>query len=568
MSKRQHNNFFHSARFVGIVLVLAVLLLVLIARMVYLTVIDRSFLAKQGDIRAIHYVNIPAYRGMIVDRNNNPLAISVPVDSIWINPKIFPDEQKLIFQLAGLLKINPATISKLLMANKNKQFVYLKRNVPLDLAKQVQMLAIPGVYFEASYQRFYSQANILAPVLGFTGVDNQGQEGLELKYNNQLKGTVGREKVIRDRHGHTVAILDVEKKPESGKNLVLSIDQRIQYLTYRVLKETVNKFKADYGSIVVLDPRNGEILAMANFPSFNPNDRRGKETSNYRNRAVTDMFEPGSTMKTFSIASALASGNYTPDSIVDTGNGSYKIGPNTIHDDSDNGVIDVTKILQVSSNIGAAKLTLSLPPENLLNLYHQVGFGQKTALAFPGEAPGYVPPDHQHWRPIDLATLAFGYGVMTTTLQLADAYAVIADDGLRCPVTLLKRDQSPECKRVMNAKTATAMKTMLASVLQPGGTGTLANIPDYTVVGKTGTAYIAKADGKGYDRKSYTSSFVGIAPASNPRLVVAVVIRRPHGQHFGALVAAPAFAKIMLGALQILNIPPDKMPSKSNKVSS
>jgi cell division protein FtsI (penicillin-binding protein 3) len=566
--QQNQNPFFRSTRFWVIVAFLAIIALALVARMVYLTIIERSFLLNQGNAREIRTISIPAYRGMILDRNGHSLAMSVPVDSIWLNPQDFPNDPQTTFQLAQVLNLSPLTIHQLIAKNKKRYFVYLKRNVPPSVAQQVQTMAIPGVYFDQGYKRYYPQGETTAQLLGFNNVDDQGIEGLELEYNQQLEGIPGQEKVIKDRLGHVVAVLGVSKIEKPGKNVYLSIDQRIQYLAYRTVKETVEKFHAQTGSVVVLNPRNGEIVAMANYPSFDPNHRIEKETSAYRNRAVTDMFEPGSTMKAFSIASALDSGKYTPDSEVDTGKGVYRIGRNIIHDDSNNGVITVTKVLQVSSNIGAAKLTLSLPPEQLLSLYKRLGFGERTMSGFPGESPGYVPPNRAKWRPIDLATLAFGYGLAVTALQLTHAYAVIADDGLRCPVTFLKRQQAPACPRVMDKKVTDEMQAMLATVVQPGGTGTRARIPDYQVIGKTGTAYIAKKDGRGYDKSNYTSSFVGIAPASHPRLVVAVIIRKPQGQHFGAIVAAPAFAKIILGALRIMNVPPDKLANSKKTTST
>lgn len=550
---------FYATRFWLLAGFLLLLTLVLIARMAYLTIFERSFLQQQGNVRAIRVVSIPADRGMITDRNGQPLAISVPVDSVWINPQDFPNTAQNRRQLGAILNIPPQTIVKLLQKNKKRSFVYLKRNVAVAITQKVQALALAGVYFEQSYQRYYPQANMTAHVIGFTNVDNRGQEGLELKYNKWLQGVLGKERVIKDRLGNTVAILDTIRAAKPGKSLRLSIDQRIQYVAYRVLQQTVQKFKAESGSVVVMNPRNGEVLAMVNLPSYDPNHRRGREVSRYRNRAVTDVFEPGSVMKAFSIASALDSGKYTPTSKVDTGNGQFKVSGHIIHDDSDNGVIDVTQVLQVSSNIGAAKLTLSLPPQQLISLLERMGFGQVTNSGFPGEAAGYVPDDRANWRPIDLATLAFGYGLTVTTLQLAHAYSIIANNGLSCPTSLLLRSKVPHCSRVMTQKIATEMRTMLHTVVIPPGTGTRARTKNYTVAGKTGTAYIAQAGGKGYEGdKNYTSSFVGMAPLSMPRLVIAVVIRKPQGQHFGALVAAPAFSKIMSSSLRILNVPPDK----------
>ncbi|MCP4473748.1 MAG: penicillin-binding protein 2 [Gammaproteobacteria bacterium] len=534
------------------------LVALLIGRIVYLTVIDRQFLLKQGNARVIRTVSIPAHRGMILDRLGKPLAVTMAVYNIWVDPHDFSAKPQQIAQLANLLEMGPTEITKLINSNKKRQFLYLKRNLSLEKGKSVAALAIDGLYLQDAYRRYYPQGEMSAHVIGFTNIDNKGQEGLELRYNRWLTGVPGRERVIKDRKGHVVAILNHEQPAQPGHDLHLTLDKRLQYLAFTTLQQTVDKYKAESGSAVVLDPRNGQVLAMVNLPSYDPNNRQNTKVSSYRNRAVTDAFEPGSTMKTFSIASALASGRYTPDSEIDTGNGSYRIGKHTIHDDSKNGVISVTQILQKSSNIGAAKLTLSLPPAQLVNLFREVGFGRPTASGFPGEVAGYVPPAHQRWRSIELATLSFGYALTVTTLQLSQAYAIIANQGIACPITFIKPAKTAQCHRVMKAALANEMLTMLQSVIQKGGTGTRARLPDYTLAGKTGTAYIAKAHGGGYDKSQYMSSFVSIAPVTTPRLVVAVVIRKPQGQHFGAIVSAPAAGKIMERALHILGVAVDK----------
>ncbi len=558
--KDNNNIQFFPVRFRLVIIGLIILVCLLIARMVYLTVFERGFLLSQGDARSMRVINVPAYRGMIVDRNGEPLAISTPVNSVWINPQDFPTAYKKVYRISRLLGISVKRIYLLLKRHAKQEFVYLKRSIDPNLAQAVQKLSIPGVYLEREYKRYYPTSEVAAHVVGFTNIDDQGQEGLELVYNNWLQGIPGKEKVLKDRYRHVVAVLADISNAKSGHNLKLSLDSRIQFLAYRTLKQTVKKFHAESGSVVVLNPKTGEILAMVNQPSYNPNNRPTKDYGQFRNRAVTDTFEPGSTMKAFSIASALDSGKYQANTKIDTNPGWFMVGHNEVTDSPINhGIITVTQALQKSSNVAVAKMTLSLPPEHLINLLRRVGFGERTRSGFPGESSGYL-IDHDVWRPFVLATLAFGYGVSVTPLQLTQAYSLIANDGLQCPATFLKQNKPPVCQRIIDKKVANDMLHMLEAVVQ-GGTGTRARIKGYRVAGKTGTAYIAGK--KGYNKKRsmarYTSSFVGIAPVSNPQLVVSVIIRDPKGQHYGAIVAAPAFEKIMGGALRALNIAPDRM---------
>jgi len=554
--KNQQEIPFYKKRYFSVFIILLVLVIALIARMVYLTVDDQRFLLGQGNARSLRIVNIPAYRGMILDRNSDPLAVSTPVDSVWVNPQDFPDTIDNLQQLGHLLSISPNVIQRIINHNAKREFMYLKREVNPALAKQVQALAIPGVYLEQAYQRFYPMGEAAAHVIGFTNIDGLGEEGLELAYNNWLTGAPGQERVVKDRYKHIVAILSKVRDAKPGNDLTLSIDSRIQFLAYRVLKATVEKFHAESGSVVVLNPKTGEILAMVNQPSYNPNQQLDRDYGQYRNRAVTDMFEPGSTMKAFSVTSAIDSGKYKPTTLVNTSPGWFKVGRNVVRDETLNhGMIDVTQILQKSSNVGVAKMTLSLAPEHFIDLLQRVGFGERTMSGFPGESTGIL-PIHVTWRPFELATLAFGYGISVTPLQLAHAYGVIADHGLKCPVSFIKQDNQPSCKRVMKEKDANEILTMLQSVLGAEGTGFRANISGYNVAGKTGTAKIAGPNG--YYKDRHVGSFVGIAPVSDPQLVVAVVVRDPKHYYYGAVVAAPAFQAIMSGALRILNIPPDK----------
>lgn len=550
---------FIARRFWLILCGLLLLIGIITARMVYLTVFDRSFLQRQGNMRILRTIDIPAYRGMITDRNGVPLAISTPVDSVWANPKDFTTSTKNTRQLSHLLNVPLSHIKHIIRHNKHREFVYLKRGVNPQVAQAVAELALSGVYLEREYKRYYPQSETASQVVGFTNIDDQGQEGLELAYNSWLAGTPGKEQALKDLYGHVVAVLNDTKSAKSGHDLILSLDNRIQYAAYRYLKDTVTKYHAKSGSVVVLNPKTGEIFAMANMPSFNPNRRPAHDYGQFRNRAVTDMFEPGSTMKAFSIASALDSGKYTDETIINTNPGRLKVGKNIVHDDEwvNHGKLTVAQVLQKSSNIGVTKMTLSLPPAHFMDLLRRVGFGERTSSNFPGESPGAL-AYHDTWQPFVLATLAFGYGISVTPLQLAQAYGIIANDGLQCPITFLKHDAPPQCTRVMGAKVANSMLKMLELVVQKGGTGFRAKINGYHIAGKTGTANIAGLHG--YNKHHHVASFVGIAPATDPKLVVAVIIRDPRNiqdKYYGGTVAAPAFAKIMGESLRILNITPD-----------
>ncbi|KPJ67337.1 MAG: cell division protein [Coxiella sp. DG_40] len=541
-------------RFYFLIIILVLCLAALIWRMFDLSIYQHSFLQQQSDVRTVRIVGIPAHRGMITDRNGTPLAVSTPVDAIWINPQIFIATPKQLRELSKLLHISHHSLQSRINPKSGHYFVYLKRHITPKLSNQVRALNISGLFFQREYRRYYPEAEVTAHILGFTDVDDQGQEGLELAYNSWLRGVPGKREVLKDRLGHVVAVMNTLRDPQPGHDLALSIDRRIQYLAYLELKETVQKYHADSGSAVVSNVKTGEILAMVNQPSYNPNDRpTNKHDGRYRNRAVTDVFEPGSTMKTFSIASALESSKYKPNTKIDTNPGWYVVDGNTIKDEGINyGVLTVTGVLQKSSNIGIAKMTLSLPAEHLWNVLHAFGFGERTISGFPGEVAGSL-INHSVWRPFVLATLSFGYGVSVTPLQLACAYAIIASSGIKYPVTFVKAKNLSSGEKVISSKVAHQMLVMLKSVIESGGTGIRASVPGYSVAGKTGTAYIAGRHG--YDEKRYVASFVGIAPVTDPRLVVAIVIKDPHGQHFGGLVAAPAFAHIMEKALRIMDVP-------------
>ncbi|MGH8282777.1 MAG: peptidoglycan D,D-transpeptidase FtsI family protein [Gammaproteobacteria bacterium] len=529
----------------------------LLGRAVYLQMFDNQFLQDQGKERHLRVVEIPAHRGMILDRNGQPLAVSTPVDSIWMNPQEISDALGRIPQLAHALGVPLHDILKLLNGNHDKQFVYLVRGMDPYAAQRVTALGIPGVYSQREYRRYYPAGEVTAHVLGFTNVDDTGQEGLELAYNNWLRGVPGAERVIVDRYGRSVQDVESLRAPRPGKNLVASIDLRVQYLAYRALKQAVLEQGAKSGSIIVMDARTGEVLAMANQPSFNPNNRGDYQASLYRNRAVTDQFEPGSSMKPFTILAALLSGRYTPNTIVNTAPGSYKVSGYTIRDDNDYGAINLTTILEKSSNVGASKIALSLSPELLWKTLSAFGFGHLSGSGFPGEVPGSL-PDYRSWSMARQATISYGYGVAVTALQLADAYDILADNGIRRPPSFVRLDAAPPGQQVIPSAVAVELRHMLETVVSNEGTGKLADVAGYHVAGKTGTAHIAQNGG--YSSNDYISVFAGIAPATNPRLVTIVVIREPSkGQYYAATVAAPVFARVMTGALRLLDIPPDDL---------
>lgn len=553
-----HENIhFNKWRYFFVIAVLGLMVLSLLGRLIYLTVINRKFLLNQGDARTLRTISVPAYRGMITDRNGIPMAISTPVKSIWVDPSKFHVSDKELATISKILQLPFNNLKEQLAKYKDREFFYLKRRINPVTAESLQQLHIPGLYFQSEFRRYYPEGAVTAHVLGNTNIDDKGQEGLELAYDHWLSGTVGKKRVLKDRYGHIIAEVQNISAPHPGHTLVLSIDRRIQYLASEALKEAMQINQAVSGSVVVLDTKTGEVLAMVNEPTFNPNENIQHIDNKHRNRAITDVFEPGSTMKVFSIASALLSGKFHADTLIDTNPGWMKVDHNIVRDHHNNGVIDVTTVLQRSSNMGVAKMTLSLPGENLWSLLHHMGFGEITQCGFPGERGGSLNKDY-FTRPFDLATLSFGYGISVTALQLAQAYSIIANQGIKKQVTFLRTDTPAAGEQVMDAEVSKQMLTMLQAVLVKGGTGYAARVPGYNVAGKTGTSHIAIHGG--YAKNRYVASFVGIAPVTDPRLVVVVVIRDPHGKWYYATdVAAPAFSRVMAGALRILNIPPDNI---------
>lgn len=547
----------HRARLFVVASFFIMLLGILIWRMLDLMVLDRQFLRGQGNARSLRVVDIPAYRGMITDREGVAVAVSTPVQSLWVNPKVFKPTPTQLKQLSALLNETPNQISKHVKALHKRGFVYLHRQMTPMLAKEIEALKIPGVHFQEEFKRYYPEADSTAQLIGFTNVDDNGIEGLELAYQHWLVGFSGKKRVLKDRTGRIIEELDLISHSQPGHSLQLSIDRRIQFFAYHELQNTIEKFGAKSGSVVVLDTKTGEVLAIANSPSFNPNARSRYTLDSYRNKALTDTFEPGSVMKPFSIASALDTGRFTPETIIDTRPSWMIVHGHTIRDVHNYGVLDVTGVLRYSSNVGVTKMVLTSPPEQLIDLLMRSGIGQRTESGYPGESEGAI-VRAKDANPFVLATLSFGYGMSVTAAQLAKSYLVFANQGRLLPISLLHNEnqQAVEGVQIMNPKTANQILMMLEAVVNDG-TGKSAQVPGYRVAGKTGTARVAGK--RGYSERRYIGSFIGIAPVSNPRLIVAVIIHEPSkGGYYGAAVAAPLFAKVMTMALRILDVQPDQ----------
>jgi cell division protein FtsI (penicillin-binding protein 3) len=525
----------------------------LTARAVHLQVFDEAFLTEQGEARHLRVEQIAAHRGTITDRNGEPLAVSTPVDSVWANPRELAESGADVTALARALEMDKSDLLRRVTRSTNRNFLYLRRHMSPTAAESVQALHVPGVYLQREYRRYYPAGEVVGHLLGFTNVDDQGLEGLELAFDDWLTGKSGSKRVLRDRFGRSVEDVEGIEAPSPGRTLVSSIDLRIQYLTYRALKAAVQENHARSGSVVVLDVTTGEVLAVANQPAFNPNDREQYTASRYRNRAVTDIFEPGSSFKTMVMAAALESGRYQPDTRIDTT--PVVIGTKLIEDKHDLGIIDATTVLAKSSNVGMTKIALSLEREQLWSVLAQLGFGQLTASGFPGESAGLL-VRNTHWSSVSVATLSYGYGVSVTPLQLAQAYAVVANDGMHMPVSFVREDHPPPAERVLSEHSVQELTQMLEAVVSSEGTGVRAAVPGYRVAGKTGTA--RKSQAGGYADNRYVAVFAGFAPASQPRVAIVVVIDEPSaGIYYGGDVAAPVFSAVMAGALRVLAVAPD-----------
>jgi cell division protein FtsI (penicillin-binding protein 3) len=561
MIRNEQNRSFSQEQFrARLRLVLGGLVLIavaLVARAVDLQLLDEGFLEGQGDARFTRVAKLSAIRGGIYDRNGEPLAASTPVDTIWACPPEVMRAADQIPRLAEALNRDPKWLAQVITSNLDREFVYLVRHMRPSDAQQVKDLKIPGVYLLREYQRFYPAGEVTGHLLGFTKkYDDIGQEGLELAYDRWLGAQAGAKRVIQDRYGRTVEDVESIRAPRPGADLITSIDLRIQYLAYRELKAAVQEQQAKGGSVVVLDIDTGEVLAMVNQPAYNPNDRDQVAASRYRNRAATDIYEPGSAIKPFIAAAGIASGRYHPDTIIDTSPGMVRVGIKPITDHNNLGAVTLTTVLAKSSNVGMTKMAMTLAPQSMYSMLRAFGFGEVTGSGFPGESAGLL-YDVSHWRKIEQATISYGYGLSVTPLQLARAYAILGAGGIRRPVTLRRVDGPVSGERVIDQRVARELLRMMESVVtQEGATGTRAALVGYRVAGKTGTAWTA--DAGGYSANRYKASFGGVVPASHPRLAALVVIDEPGGKLvYGGDVAAPVFANVMAGALRLLGVPPD-----------
>ena len=542
------------ARFVVFALVAA--FGVLLARSVYLQAVKTDFLQMKGESRFSRVIEVPATRGRVLERGGEAVAISTPVRSIWAIPEDVSTQAKpeQLRKLALLLGADGKDLERKL-ADTSRDFVYLKRQIPPEQAERIAELGVPGVYAHREFRRYYPGGEVMAHVIGFTGVEDAGQEGIELAFQDTLAGKSGSRRVIKDRMGRIVEDIESIRGAQDGRDITLSVDGKIQNIAFGALKSAVEANKAKAGAIVVLDVRTGEVLALANLPTYNPNNRGKLTGAQLRNRVMTDLFEPGSTAKPLTVALALDAGKVTPDTVIQTASGTLTISDRTIRDAHPGGNMSVAQVIQKSSNVGTAKIALSMPREQMWDMFKKVGFGAAPALGFPGEAHGKV-RDWKTWRPIEQATMSYGYGLSVSLIQLARAYSVFARDGEMVPLTLTRTDMPVAGKQVISAETARAMRAMLELAVQPGGTAPRARVMGYRVAGKTGTAH--KLEGGGYAAKKYVSSFVGFGPVSDPRLVIAVMIDEPSaGQYYGGAVAAPVFSQVMQGALRRLGVAPD-----------
>jgi cell division protein FtsI (penicillin-binding protein 3) len=536
--------------------VLGACALALAWRAVNLQLVDHGFLARQGDARFSRVLKIAAHRGTVTDRYGEPLAVSTPVDSIWVNPSELARATDQIPRLASALKLDRQELARRITSNLDREFLYLARHRQPAEAAQIKALAIPGVYTSREYRRYYPAGEVTGHLLGFTNVDDAGQEGLELAFDHWLAGEEGAKRVIQDRYGRIVQNVESIRPARPGRDLVLSIDLRIQYLAYRELKAAIRDQRARAGSAIVLDVASGEVLAMVNQPAYNPNDRDQIEAATYRNRAATDIFEPGSSIKPFFVAAGLASGKYDDRSIIDTSPGYFKVGVKIFEDEHNLGAINIATVLAKSSNVGMAHIALTLPPRGIWTTLTRLGFGQVTTSGFPGESAGLLPA-YAQWRPIGIVTMSHGYGLSVTPLQLAQAYATVGAFGVARPISFLRVEAPPLGEQELESQVCRELVGMLESVVAAEGTGKLAAIPGYRVSGKTGTAWKATAGGYSTDR--YMAVFGGVAPATAPRLAAVVVIDEPGaGQHMGGQVSAPVFSRIVGGALRLLAVAPDQ----------
>jgi len=549
-------------RFRVVLALLALMVGAIAWRIIDLQVVDRDFLKGQGDARSLRHIPIPAHRGLITDRNGEPLAVSTPVTTLWANPKEMQASKERWPALAAALKQSPQQLAQRLEQQANKEFIYLVRGLTPEQGQQVLDLKVPGVYGIEEFRRFYPAGDVAAHMVGFTDLDDHGREGVELAYDEWLAGVPGKRQVIKDRRGRLIKDIQVTKNAKAGKTLALSIDLRLQYLATRELRNAIAEQEAKAGSLVILDVKTGEVLAMVNQPTYNPNNRRSMFPAAMRNRAIIDVFEPGSTVKPLSMSAALQSGRWKPTDKVEVYPGTLQLGRYTIRDvsKSEGPILDLTGILINSSNVGMSKIAFDIGGESIYRVMSQLGLGQYTGLGFPGERVGNL-PNHREWRKAETATLSYGYGLSVTALQLVHAYAALANDGKMVPLSILKVDKTPESTQVVPVEVAKTIQGMVQQVIEAPRGVFRAQVPFYHVGGKSGTARKATIGSKGYTENSYRSLFAGFGPMSDPRYAVVVVIDEPSkGGYFGGLVSAPVFSKVMSGTLRLMNIPPDNLP--------
>ena len=537
--------------------VLSVFLLVVATlawRLVDLHVIDQEFLSQQGDVRTIRVERIDAHRGVVTDRYGESLAVSTPVQTVWANPSEIAADDPRLTAVARQLGLREGEFRARLRKYADREFIYLRRKVQPELARQVMDVGTPGIYSRQEYRRYYPAGEVTSHIVGFTNIDEFGQEGIELAYNDWLSGERGKKRVLKDNRGRVIKDLTLIRDAKPGKSLALSIDLRLQYLAYRELKAVVSAHNARGGTLVMLDVDSGEVLAMVNQGSYNPNDRSQLSADRMRNKAITDLFEPGSTMKPISMAAALESGRFKASGTIDTAPGYRRFGRFTIRDHRNYGVISLTDVIAKSSNVGISKIATDLGGDAIRDMYTRLGFGQPTGIGFPGEAVGVLPAPPK-WRPVEEATLSYGYGMSVNALQLAQAYMVLANGGTRYPLSLLKVEEKPAGQRVLSEKVAFDVRQMLREVVE-NGTGKRAQPGFYSAGGKTGTVHLVGKDG--YEDSQYKAIFAGMAPIDDPRIVTVVAVDAPQsGEYYGGEVAAPVFARVMGGALRLLNVKPE-----------
>lgn len=551
-------------------LVLALLALMVAAiawRMLDLQVLDHDFLKAHGDARSVRHIPIPAHRGLITDRNGEPLAVSTPVTTLWANGKELQAGREQWPALAAALGQEPKNFAERLEQNKDREFMYLVRGLTPEKGQGVLDLKVPGVYAIEEFRRFYPAGEVAAHVVGFTDIDDRGREGMELAYEDWLAGVPGKRQVLKDRRGKLIKDVQVVQNAKAGKALALSIDLRLQYLAHRELRNALLENDAKAGSLVMVDVKTGEVLAMVNHPTYNPNNRRNLTPAAMRNRAMIDVFEPGSTIKPLSMAAALETGRWKPSDIVQVGNGTLQIGRYTIRDVSrtQGPALDLTGILINSSNVGMSKVAFDVGGEQLYRVFSDLGFGRDTGLGFPGERVGNL-PNHRQWREAETATLSYGYGLSVTAVQLAHAYSALANGGGMTPLSMIRVDDKPHATQVVPGEVAKTVQGMMQQVIEAPRGVFRAQVPGYHVAGKSGTARKTSVGSKGYQANSYRSLFAGFAPAQDPRIALVVVIDEPgKGAYYGGLISAPVFSRVMAGSLRLMNIAPDNLPTEAQK---